>query len=231
MFRVPEPELMNCDSQVKAYADADFSRSDDSLIFRLNNHLSTLGKPIKGSSFIVDLGCGPGNITERLARTWPKATVLGIDGSEAMLSVANSRKKLHNNFSTYKNLSYLNLNISSLSNLSTNLGQTPDLIVSNSFLHHLHDPHSLWKTVRNLSVSGTVNFHRDLRRPSTSKQAIDLQKKYLSDSPEILIRDYLASLHAAFTVPEVEQQLIEQGLDSLKVFPVEDRYLEVIGTF
>lgn len=37
---------------------------------------------------VVDLGCGPGNITAILKQRWPGAAVLGIDGSGAMLDKA-----------------------------------------------------------------------------------------------------------------------------------------------
>ena len=39
---------------------------------------------------IVDLGCGPGNVTAILARRWPAASVLGIDGSAPMLERART---------------------------------------------------------------------------------------------------------------------------------------------
>ena len=42
--------------------------------------------------------------------------------------------------------------------------------------------------------------------------------------------DYEASLHAAFTVAEVRQQLADAGLDAqLQVAELDDRYLEVWG--
>jgi trans-aconitate 2-methyltransferase len=37
---------------------------------------------------VVDLGCGPGNLTALLAQRWPEADVLGIDSSEEMITVA-----------------------------------------------------------------------------------------------------------------------------------------------
>src|ERR1700757_1022936 len=37
---------------------------------------------------IVDLGCGPGNSTEVLARRWPAAEVTGVDNSPAMIEAA-----------------------------------------------------------------------------------------------------------------------------------------------
>lgn len=38
---------------------------------------------------VVDLGCGPGNLTSTLASRWPQATVIGVDNDDAMLRSAN----------------------------------------------------------------------------------------------------------------------------------------------
>ena len=37
---------------------------------------------------VVDLGCGPGNLTADLARRWPGAVVHGIDSSPSMIEAA-----------------------------------------------------------------------------------------------------------------------------------------------
>jgi trans-aconitate 2-methyltransferase len=39
---------------------------------------------------VVDLGCGPGNLTGLLARRWPEADVLGLDSSPEMIAKAQS---------------------------------------------------------------------------------------------------------------------------------------------
>jgi trans-aconitate 2-methyltransferase len=38
--------------------------------------------------FVVDLGCGPGELTAELTRRWPSADVLGVDSSAEMIAAA-----------------------------------------------------------------------------------------------------------------------------------------------
>ncbi|CAN5263384.1 trans-aconitate 2-methyltransferase [soil metagenome] len=40
---------------------------------------------------VVDLGCGPGNLTETLAGRWPQAVIDGIDSSAEMVAAARER--------------------------------------------------------------------------------------------------------------------------------------------
>lgn len=42
---------------------------------------------------VVDLGCGPGNLTTTLADRWPGARIVGIDSSEEMLQKAESQAR------------------------------------------------------------------------------------------------------------------------------------------
>jgi trans-aconitate 2-methyltransferase len=40
--------------------------------------------------YVVDLGCGPGNLTAAMARRWPGADVVGVDNSHEMLGTARA---------------------------------------------------------------------------------------------------------------------------------------------
>ncbi len=44
----------------------------------------------EGPGHVVDLGCGPGSLTARLAERWPEAEVTGVDSSAAMLGQAEA---------------------------------------------------------------------------------------------------------------------------------------------
>ena len=88
----------------------------------------------------------------------------------------------------------------------------------------------LWQTVRSAGAAGACVYIKDLRRPAHAADAEALRQRHLSGAPPVLQRDYLASLHAAFTPEEVAAQLVAAGLErELQVAPLEDRYLEVWG--
>ena len=219
MQRIPEPELMDDAAQAEAYAEADFSGSDLALLERLGELF-----PEGLGSDLVDLGCGPGNICLRLAERYPQASVLGIDGAQAMLAIAAARLEQQPDLQARLRLHCGCLPEASLPERAFSA------VVSNSLLHHLHDPQALWASVLQLAAPGCRVYIKDLRRPGSVAQAEALRERHMAGAPAVLQRDYFASLLAAFSPEEVEQQLAAAGLaEVLHVQPLEDRYLEVWG--
>ena len=225
MNRTPEPELMQIPSQVRAYADADFSRSDSMVLKSLEKYLKKAGRTLNKNDPIFDMACGPGNIAERIAKNWPYVNVLGIDGSKEMLNEA--KKKLSDNLA--KNLSYELIDINSIALGDIHFPFKADVLVSNSALHHFHDPYCFWGALKKLGKTKCIHIHRDLIRPTSVEKAFEIKEKHLSNSPEILKKDFYASLKASFTVEEVNQQLVKAGLSHLEVFQVDELYFEIIG--
>ena len=225
MKRIPEPELMETPSQVKAYADADFSKSDSMVVKGLEKYLKKVGKTLNKKDLIMDVACGPGNISERIAKNWPFVKVVGIDGSKEMLNQA--KKKLCRSFK--KNLTYELIEINSIATGKKHFPLKADVLVSNSALHHFHDPYRFWDALKKLGKNECIHIHRDLIRPNSIEKALEIKEKHLSSAPEILKKDFYASLKASFTVDEVTQQLVDAGLSQLEVFQVDELYFEIIG--
>jgi SAM-dependent methyltransferase len=228
MQRIPEPELMDEPAQVQAYAAADFSSSDQAMVDRL----AALCDEDPGAC-LLDLGCGPGNISFRLARRWPGARVVGLDGAAAMLAVAEER--LAREQDLRGRLSFLRALLPLTEPLPPALAERLaeagrfTAVLSNSLLHHLHDPAALWSTLPRLAAPGCFVYLQDLRRPADPQALEGLVAAQMAAAPEVLCRDYRASLYAAFSPEEVAVQLAEAGLAGLRVAPLGERYLEVWG--
>lgn len=216
--------------QARAYAEADFAGSDQAFSDRILALLSREA-PAGDGHRVVDLGCGPGNISFRLASALPKASVLGLDGAAAMLELA--QKDREREPGRWPRLHFhqarLPLKPSELAALPPAHRPPYSLIVSNSLLHHLHEPAVLWQTVRELAAPAALVVMRDLRRPASLEAIAELVDRHAASAPAVLRRDFAHSLAAAFLPEEVERQLAAAGLSQWRVEPVEDRYLEIWG--
>ncbi len=218
MKRVVEPELMSAEEQALAYAKADFASAHNSYTKLFAEKFPRRPK----RATVLDLGCGPCDVTIRFAQADSDYTFHVVDGSAAMLRHAK-RAVVRAGFSRRIKL------IEGFIPGAPIPRRSYDVILSSSFLHHLHDPQVLWQTIRQYAKRGTIVFVPDLRRPASRAKAKEFVRKYSGDEPEVLRRDFYNSLLAAFTPAEVRKQLRQAGLNSLKVEIVSDRHLLVFG--
>ncbi len=219
MQRIPEPELMTDPQQARAYAAADFEQPHAMFVRLFQDAFPDA--PAHGC--VLDLGCGPGDITFRFARAHPGCRVHGIDGSEAMLCLAEqalaSDQLLRGRVRFFKKI----------------LPVAPpplkryDIIISNSLLHHLAEPRVLWKSVSDCAAPGAPVFVMDLKRPESRQAARRTAELYAACGPEVLRRDFYNSLLAAFTIDEIREQLADAGLAGFTVREVSDRHVLISG--
>ena len=139
MERVTEPELMDEDEQARAYSEADFAAPHDRFVELM---LKAIKKP-RGP--ILDLGCGPADVTVRIAKKLPDVEVHGVDGSEAMLKYGRERVAKAGLAARVK------LHCALLPRDKPPASSYPT-VVSNSLLHHLHDASVMWSAVKSAAA-------------------------------------------------------------------------------
>ena len=217
MLRVPEAELMDDPTQAQAYAGADFSEPHNRFVDLFRQRC---GEPLAAA--VLDLGCGPGDICCRFARAFPDCTIHAVDAAAAMLELgrrACQAEQLHERIAFFQ--AYLP---------ATRLPrQHYEVILSNSLLHHLRDPGTLWDSIRRFGHRGTAVFIMDLLRPESTQAADRLVNLYAAAEPEVLRQDFRNSLCAAYTAEEVSAQLHSHDLGHLQLEVVSDRHFIVFG--
>jgi len=213
MERVPEPELMTAAEQVAAYAAADFSEPHNRFVELLREKLPNL----PGEGHAADLGCGPCDVTMRVARAYPSWRIDAVDASQAMIDAA---VPLLQRADVTVRVSCLHLRLPAVPPREDRY----DLVFSNSLLHHLGEPLVLWTTVKSWMRPGGAVFIMDLSRPLGRGAARALVERYAAGEPDILRGDFYNSLLAAYRPDEVRDQLLRAGLASLTVETVSDRH-------
>jgi ubiquinone/menaquinone biosynthesis C-methylase UbiE len=216
LARQPEPELMDEVSQAQAYSEADFTEAHQRFVDQIGARFG----PLTGTA--LDVGCGPGDPTVRLALAHPRLTILAVDAGANMLDLARGR--VHDaGLDDRIRLEQRHLPDPHLETMQF------DAVVSNSLLHHLRDPMTLWRTVAACARPGAPVAVMDLMRPGDTATVDALVTAYAHDAPEVLQADFRNSLRAAYLVEEVEDQLRRQGLTRFEVAAISDRHLLVTG--
>lgn len=105
------------------------------------------GLPLKGDERVLDLGCGDGTNTVRLATLLPAGEVVGIDASTGMIHAARPKEK--------GNVRFLLMDINDI-----DFKDEFDLIFSNATLHWVTDHRRLLDNVyKALREGGIVRFN------------------------------------------------------------------------
>lgn len=198
MKRIIEPELMTDPIQVQSYYQND--RNQIKHLFKIA--YQTVKKQVP--STLIDLGCGPGDLTFEMAEIHPNTLVTGIDNSAEMIALTKKRDNLE-----FKKMSI------------TEVKDNYDRVISSLTLHHFHNPLEFWNTIKKISPKDV--FILDFIRPENEKELEEIinHREYLD---EYFKQDFENSLRACFTVDEIKQQLADVDLN-LTVHEVDQYHL------
>ena len=159
---------------------------------------------------VLDIGTGTARIPILMCQQRPQYLITAIDLAQSMLIIGqrnvetaglNQRIRLERVDS--KRMPYPNLEF--------------DMVVSNSLVHHIPDPLSLFQEIKRLVRPGGAILIRDLIRPENDTIVNGFVAKIgdgYDDNQRQLFRD---SLNAALTLSEVQELIDRSGLAQVKL--------------
>jgi ubiquinone/menaquinone biosynthesis C-methylase UbiE len=210
MQRILEPEVMDTREEAIEYDAMDFTEVNGAFA----REAIALAP---ATATVLDAGTGTARIPILLCRSRPNWRIVAIDMAESMLDIgrknitlADCQDRVQLERVDAKRMPYGDFSF--------------DLVISNSLIHHLSDPLPFLQEIRRVLKPGGGIFLRDLLRPDSEEKvnamAADIGPEY-SPHQAKLFKD---SLHAAFTLPEIEGLIHRAGLEGVRVYPSSDRH-------
>jgi ubiquinone/menaquinone biosynthesis C-methylase UbiE len=203
MDRILEPEVMDTWLEATAYDAMDFSA--------VNTAFATDAIALDPHAIkVLDVGTGTARIPILMCQQRPQYLVTGIDLAQSMLIIGQ------------RNIEEAQLTQRiRLERVDSKLMPYPDLefdmVVSNSLVHHLPDPLSLFQEISRLvKIDGAILI-RDLIRPDNDLIVNELVAKFGGDYDKHQQQLFHDSLQAALTLAEVQEIIDRVGLAGVKV--------------
>lgn len=219
--RVLEPEVMDTREEAVDYDAMDHSHVNR--VFVEDLMAAGADGALRASDLhILDVGTGTVQIPIELCRKLPQARITAIDLAEEMLKVGR------NNVTAAGLEDRIRIERIDAKLLPYEDGSF-DVVMSNSIVHHIPEPLLVLREMVRVLVAGGQLFARDLIRPHDTAELQALVETYASDENEHQQSMFRESLHAALTVAEVRQLLINVGLPPEWCRQTSDRHWTISG--
>lgn len=234
LSRVLEPEVMDSAEEASDYDAMDHSEVNQKFVEDLLAAVgaergarsaeqidteggSALPTPRSALLDILDLGTGTALIPIQLCKSFPDCRVMAADAAVNMLELA--RYNIEVNSLTER------IELAHIDAKKLPFGDAMfDVVMSNSIIHHIPEPiHVLREAVR-VTKPGGLLFFRDLLRPNTEAELINLVATYTGNENANSQRMFAESLHAALSLEEIRDLVSSFGFNPGTVQPTSDRH-------
>ncbi len=231
--RVPEPEVMRESDEVEAYSSAAAQAYLDKIDDTFVEHAVRLVAG-RAAGRALDIGTGPGQIVLKLGRRLPGWQFIGVDRSPNMIRQAcasardrGSKLRARQKQDTKSEDSDPEVQgrfFIADGNRLPFAGESFDLVLCNSVLHHLAEPQRLLAEVARLTKPDGAILIRDLRRPSRLAYPLHV-RWYGRHYTGLMYKLYCASVRSAYTAAELEALLRASRLAGARTFRHERTHL------
>ncbi|MDE4078866.1 class I SAM-dependent methyltransferase [Methanosphaera sp. Vir-13MRS] len=132
--------------------------------------------PDQKSPRVLDLGCGTGNITEKVLKRFPDAKITCLDVSDKMIDIAKEK------LSDYDNIEYVNGDFTIV-----DIIDKYDAIISSLALHHIpsdEEKKEMYQHIYDALNVGGVFYNADVIKPNSEYNQILNEKmndKYMEE--------------------------------------------------
>ena len=215
--RTLEPEVMDTAEEAKDYDAMDHSAVNRKFVDEL---LAEWSPTRSCRSRVLDVGTGTAQIPIELARQEPSPQITAIDLAEEMLKLGE------------RNVASAGLGgVITLERIDAKSmpydDAAFDVVMSNSIVHHIPEPWTVFREMLRVLKPGGLLFVRDLLRPESTEEIERLVKTYAGDENAHQQQLFRQSFHAALTVEEMRELIGAAGLRRESVQQTSDRHWTV----
>lgn len=220
--RVLEPEVMDSDEDAREYDSMDHAAVNAVFagdLVAAVDHWSPK-RPVRSGEaelVILDLGAATAQIPIEICHRLPSVRVVAVDAAASMLAIgernvaaAGLADRVELVLADAKGLPFADRSFSA--------------VISNSIVHHIAEPAAVLSEAVRVAATGSLQFHRDLCRPSNEEELARLVDTYAGGGTAYQQRLFAESLRAALTLEEMQSLVEKLGFAPATVRMTSDRH-------
>ncbi len=202
--RILEPEVMDDDQEAQEYDRMDFTD--------VNNDFARLASKLGNKQAkVLDICTGTARIPLIISQLRPNWQIIGVDLASSMLELGNK------NIEEAQKSAQISLQLIDGKKMPYE-DNTFDLVITNSLIHHIPNPLDLlWEIDRVVKVDGSILI-RDLLRPNSIEEIEQIVRQANLDYSPHQKQLFYDSLHAAFTLKEMQKLIAEIRWQNAQVY-------------